>query len=121
MAWSCKDFFVAEVLPDETSSIKNHPEWNENNLCIRIESSCVFSLQPVTEKLRKISARGLVGTDDDGLIGGFIVAGNTLANNAVVARAIGPSLSQTGVTSPLADPKLELKPRLVVGRVRLEA
>jgi len=30
------------------------------------------------------------------------------ANNAVVARAIGPSLSQAGVTNPLADPTLEL-------------
>jgi len=30
------------------------------------------------------------------------------ANNAVVARAIGPSLSQAGVTNPLTNPTLEL-------------
>jgi len=63
---------------------------------------------PVTEKLRNISARGLVGTGDNVLIGGFIVGGNALANNAVVVRAIGPSLAQAGVSAPLADPTLEL-------------
>ena len=41
-------------------------------------------------------------------IGGFIVGGNTLANNAVIVRAIGPSLAQGGVTNSLADPTLEL-------------
>ena len=60
------------------------------------------------QKLRNISARGLVGTGDDVLIGGFIVGGRALANNAVVVRAIGPSLSQAGVSNPLADPTLEL-------------
>ncbi len=68
-----------------------------------------FAFEPVAEKLRNISARGLVGTGDDVLIGGFIVGGSALANNAVVVRAIGPSLAQAGVTNPLADPTLELR------------
>jgi hypothetical protein len=42
------------------------------------------------------------------LIGGFIVGGNALANNAVIVRALGSSLSQAGVANPLADPILEL-------------
>ena len=67
-----------------------------------------LAFEPVTEKLRNISARGLVGTGDDVLIGGFIVGGNALANNAVIVRAIGPSLAQGGVTNSLADPTLEL-------------
>ncbi len=70
--------------------------------------SAALAFEPVTEKLRNISARGLVGAGDDVLIGGFIVGGNALANNAVVVRAIGPSLSQAGVSNALADPTLEL-------------
>ena len=35
-------------------------------------------------------------------------AGNALANNAVIVRAIGPSLAQGGVTNSLGDPTLEL-------------
>lgn len=67
-----------------------------------------LAFEPIIEKLRNLSARGLVGTGDDVMIGGFIVGGNALANNAVVVRAIGPSLAQAGVTNPLADPTLEL-------------
>ena len=67
-----------------------------------------LAFEPVTEKLRNLSARGLVGTGDDVLmVGGFILGGNALANNAVVLRALGPSLA--GVTNALADPVLELR------------
>jgi hypothetical protein len=68
-----------------------------------------LAFEPVTEKLRNLSARGLVGTGDDVLmIGGFILGGNALANNAIVLRALGPSLAGTGVANALADPMLEL-------------
>jgi hypothetical protein len=68
-----------------------------------------IAFEPVTEKLRNLSARGLVGTGDDVLmIGGFIVGGNALANNAIVLRALGPSLAGAGVAHVLADPMLEL-------------
>jgi hypothetical protein len=67
-----------------------------------------LAFEPVTEKLRNLSARGLVGLGDHVLIGGFILGGNALANNAVIARAIGPSLADSGVPDPLADPVLEL-------------
>ncbi len=49
-----------------------------------------------------------MGTADEVLIGGLIVGGNALANNSVVLRAIGPSLSDAGVSNPLQDPVLEL-------------
>jgi hypothetical protein len=65
--------------------------------------------EPLTEKLRNISARGLVGTGDDALISGFIVGGNALADKAVIVRAIGPSLASTGVAHPLQDPVIELR------------
>ena len=67
-----------------------------------------FVFEPLTEKLRNISARGLVGTGDDALIGGFIVGGNALADKAVIVRALGPSLTHGGVAHPLQDPVLEL-------------
>jgi hypothetical protein len=68
-----------------------------------------LAFEPVSEKVRNFSARGLVGGGDNTLIGGFIVGGSALANNAVIVRAIGPSLSRSGVTNPLSDPILELR------------
>ena len=103
------DLFVAEVLPDQTSSIeKVSPDGTKTLFASGLSPVVSLAFEPVTEKLRNLSARGLVGTGDDVLIGGFIVGGNALANNAVVARAIGPSLAQAGVANPLADPVLEV-------------
>ena len=45
-------------------------------------------------------------TDDNVMIGGFIVEGTE--PKRVIIRAIGPDLSQYGVADPLADPSLEL-------------
>jgi hypothetical protein len=56
--------------------------------------------------LGNISTRGRVGTGDNVLIAGFIITGN--AAKQVTVRGIGPSLSAFGVSSPLADPVLEL-------------
>ena len=52
-----------------------------------------------------ISTRIAVGTDDNVLIGGFIITGN--APKRVIIRAIGPSL-RPGVPGALDDPMLEL-------------
>jgi sugar lactone lactonase YvrE len=68
-----------------------------------------IAFEPVTEKLRNISARGFVQTDENVLIAGLIVGGNALATNSVVIRAIGPSLSHAGIANPLQDPTLELR------------
>jgi hypothetical protein len=48
----------------------------------------------------------LVQTGDNVGIGGFIITGT--APKHVLLRAIGPSLAQSGVPNPLADPVLEL-------------
>src|SRR5262249_29257845 len=61
---------------------------------------------PDSKKLLNISTRGDVGTDDDVMVGGFIVTGDT--SKRVVLRGLGPSLSGSGVTGILADPYLEL-------------
>jgi hypothetical protein len=53
-----------------------------------------------------LSTRGNVGTANDVLIGGFFIAQPNPRN--VLVRALGPSLSNRGVTSPLQNPTLEL-------------
>jgi hypothetical protein len=57
-------------------------------------------------KLANISTRGFVNTNDDVMIGGFIVGGTEPAK--ILVRAIGPTLSDFGVQGALADPTLEL-------------
>jgi hypothetical protein len=56
--------------------------------------------------LGNISTRSFVQTDDNVMIGGFIVQGT--GAKRVIIRAIGPELSQFGVPDPLANPRLEL-------------
>ena len=56
-------------------------------------------------KLANISTRGLVQTGDNVMIGGFIIS---QVQSKVIARAIGPSLAQAGVSNALADTTLEL-------------
>jgi len=56
--------------------------------------------------LANTSTRGFVETGDDVLIGGFIVGNG--GSDTVVVRAIGPSLADSGVATPLADPTLDL-------------
>lgn len=56
-------------------------------------------------KIANISTRSKVGTDDNVMIGGFIIGGKEVAN--VIARAIGPSLAGS-VTGVLLNPVLEL-------------
>ena len=55
--------------------------------------------------LANISTRGFVETDDNVMIGGFIVVTQP---TRVIIRAIGPSLGQAGVPDALANPQLEL-------------
>ena len=56
--------------------------------------------------LGNISTRSFVQTNDNVMIGGFIVQGSE--PKRVIIRAIGPDLSQYGVPDPLGDPTLEL-------------
>jgi hypothetical protein len=57
-------------------------------------------------KLANISTRGQVLGADRVMIGGFIVTGG--ASKKVIVRAIGPSLSASGVQGVLTNPRLEL-------------
>jgi hypothetical protein len=60
----------------------------------------------VDAQLANISTRGFVLTDDNVMIGGFILAGNT--DTHIVVRGKGPSLALIGLNPVLADPMLEL-------------
>jgi Chlamydia polymorphic membrane protein (Chlamydia_PMP) repeat len=62
--------------------------------------------QTVESNLGNISTRGSVGTGNDVMIGGTIIAGAVPAR--VLFRAIGPSLTNFGVSNALGDPMLEL-------------
>ena len=64
---------------------------------------------PTRSQLLNISARGRVSPGDDVLIGGFIIRGG--ASTTVVIRALGPSLANSGVAGPLADPVLTVYDR----------
>ena len=64
--------------------------------------------QPQTgpPRVGNISTRSFVQTGDDVMIGGFIVQGT--GSKSVIIRAIGPELTQYGITNALANPTLEL-------------
>jgi len=63
--------------------------------------------QTVDAQLANISTRGFVGAQDNVMIGGFILGGNS-GDTRVVVRGLGPSLIQFGIGNLLADPMLEL-------------
>jgi hypothetical protein len=58
--------------------------------------------------LANISSRGFVDINDNVMIGGFIVGPVDRGNPRVVVRALGPSLSSSGVANPLQNPTLEV-------------
>ena len=65
--------------------------------------------QSADSKLANISTRAFVGTGDNAVIGGFILAGPQANDARMTVRGIGPSLAASGVADPLADPTLELR------------
>jgi hypothetical protein len=67
----------------------------------------VYDLSPgIGSVLGNISSRAFVQTEDNVMIGGFIVEGTQ--PKRVIIRAIGPELTQYGVPNALPDPNLAL-------------
>jgi hypothetical protein len=65
--------------------------------------------QAANSRLANMSTRGFVDTDDNAMIAGLIAGeGETGARAQVLIRAIGPSLSDSGIQGPLQDPTLAL-------------
>jgi uncharacterized protein (DUF1330 family) len=66
----------------------------------------VFEVDHPETPLANIATRGLIGTGENVLIGGFIVHGTGPQTVAIVGT--GPSLGAFGVANPLANPTLTL-------------
>jgi hypothetical protein len=70
----------------------------------------VYDLSPAaSSSLSNISSRAFVQTGENVMIGGFVVQGS--GPKRVIIRAIGPELTQYGITDVLANPRLELHNR----------
>jgi hypothetical protein len=65
--------------------------------------------QAVASKLGNLSARAFVRTGDNIVIAGFILSAGGAANDRVIVRGLGPSLSSFGISPVLANPTLELR------------
>ena len=67
----------------------------------------IFDLSSTSSTVvANLSTRGFVGAGDNAMIAGVIIGQGDLP--ILVFRALGPSLSNFGVTNPLLDPTLEL-------------
>jgi hypothetical protein len=66
----------------------------------------VYEVGQIDVPLVNISTRGRVMTGNDVMIGGFVVGGTSPKTLAVVGT--GPSLTQFGISNPLANPTLTL-------------
>jgi hypothetical protein len=71
-----------------------------------IDDITMLAAPPVTARLTNISTRAQVLTGNDVMIAGFIIGGSTA--KTVVVSVAGPSLSNFGITNPLANPTLTL-------------
>ena len=68
----------------------------------------VYDLDPAASStLANLSTRGFVQSADNVLIGGFIIGGGNGAGKVMI-RALGPSLSDAGITRVLPDPVVTL-------------
>jgi sugar lactone lactonase YvrE len=67
------------------------------------------AIEPAARQLLNISTRGFVQGGDRLLIAGFVIGGNGPVGTTIIIRALGPSLSTSGIVDPLADPALEVR------------
>ena len=61
-----------------------------------------------SSQLANISTRGFVGNGGNVLIGGIIIGPGSSQSTNILIRAIGPSLTQFGISAALVDPTLEV-------------
>ncbi len=91
-----------------TASVVPTPSATPNPSITPTPNPSASPTPPVTgDALLNISTRARAQTGDNVLIGGFILGGDS-ATKQVVVRALGPSLGNQGVASPLLDPSLQL-------------
>jgi hypothetical protein len=70
----------------------------------------VYDQETITAPVRlvNVSTSGFVGTGDRALVPGFFIGG--AAPKRLLVRAVGPGLTQFGVTGVLANPQLSITP-----------
>ena len=68
-----------------------------------------YELQVAPGLVANVSTRLAVGKDDDALFEGFIIQGPAGSAKKIMVRALGPFLTQFGVTDALANPTLEIR------------
>jgi len=92
-----------------TATIKDNGSTSDPNQQNNTASHTTHAPPPATAKLLNISTRGLLQGGDNTLIGGFIVQSSCSSNSKnFVVRVIGPSLSSSGLSGAVPDPRLEL-------------
>ena len=103
----------APTEPRESAIIANLPAGNYTAIVRGVSSTTGVALVEVYDLssdadsiLGNISTRSFVQTDDNVMIGGFIVQGTQ--PKMVIIRAIGPELTPFGVPNVLANPTLDL-------------
>ena len=110
-----RDSGHAPTDPRESAIIANLPSGNYTAIVRGVSNTTGVALAEVydlhdagynTSVLSNISTRSFVQGGDDVMIGGFILGGS--GRKRVIARAVGPGLTQYGVPNPLTDPTLEL-------------
>ncbi len=93
---------IAELQPGNYTAIVNGVSNTDGVALVE-----VYDLDSAaSSNLANISTRSFVQTGEHVMIGGFIVQGT--GTKSVIIRAIGPELTQYGITDVLANPKLEL-------------
>lgn len=78
-------------------------------VCSAASAACLLVATQVTaqpSRLVNLSARGVVTSDTDPLIAGFVVAGD--GGKSLLVRGVGPALDGFGVAGTLADPTLSI-------------
>ncbi len=67
------------------------------------------AVEPAPHLLLNLSTRGFIQGGSDVLIAGFIIGGTGPVGTTIVVRALGPSLTNFGISNPLPDPVIELR------------
>ena len=103
----------APTAASESAIIANLPPGNYTAIVRGVANTTGVGLVEVydlnsaaSSSLSNISTRSFVQTSEHVMIGGFIVQGT--GSKKVIIRAIGPELTQFGITDELANPTLEL-------------
>lgn len=99
----------AAMTLDQASGILYVTELNGHIAAIPVRAEGHDAEAGVPPTLLNIATRGKVQPGDDALIAGFISGEGTGGGSSrIVVRAIGPSLTSSGVANPLQDPTIEL-------------